>query len=172
MGKVKVHWYDADPGPIMKILNTVEREQGDPETMCISIDDDIAYPPNLLWSLATASVALGGAAVVGAKGAMMRRFVTGVNAQSEVSFFESLWPAGAKRVDPIDGIIRLDLIEGYGGVAYRVKHLDPPRLREMSSCDKKCFQSDDVVLNMQMQQTGVQRMMISGVAVKPFSFGN
>ncbi len=135
---MKIHWYDKDPGPIMKILNTVERER-DPETICISIDDDIAYPHNLLWCLATGSVAMGGAAVIGAKGALMRRFVTGPNAQSEVGFFESLWPTGAERAEPLKHMSRLDLIEGYGGIAYRVKHLDPVRLREMSSCDKKCF---------------------------------
>jgi hypothetical protein len=71
--KVKIHWYDKDSGPIMKILNTVERER-DPECICISIDDDIAIPVNVLWSLVTGSIALGGRAVLGTKGATMRRF--------------------------------------------------------------------------------------------------
>lgn len=66
----------------------------------------------------------------------------------------------------------LDLVEGYGGIAYRQKHLNAARLREMSSCDKKCYMSDDIVLNMQMQQAGVQRLIVQNVVVKPFSFGN
>jgi hypothetical protein len=42
----------------------------------------------------------------------------------------------------------------------------------MSSCDKKCYMSDDIVLNMQMQRAGVQRLIVQNVVVKPFSFGN
>jgi hypothetical protein len=32
--------------------------------------------------------------------------------------------------------------------------------------------SDDIVLNMQMQRAGVQRLIVQNVVVKPFSFGN
>jgi hypothetical protein len=71
--KVRIHWYDKDSGPIMKILNTIERE-GDSECICISIDDDIALPKNVLWSLVTGSLALEGRAVLGCKGAMVKRF--------------------------------------------------------------------------------------------------
>lgn len=67
--KLKIYWFDKDDGPIMKILPTVERESADPLTICVSIDDDIALPRNLIKSLVSASIAFEGRAAVGAKGA-------------------------------------------------------------------------------------------------------
>jgi hypothetical protein len=170
--KVRIHWSEKDDGPIMKILQTIEREKSDGDTICISIDDDIAMPRNLVKSLITASIAFDGRAAVGTKGAKVKSFLSQGPRSQQAQYFDTLWPQSVVAPLPVDGTVALDLIEGYGGVAYRSKHLQEKPLREMASCDKKCFQSDDIVLNMHMQQNGVARMRVEKVHVHPLSFGN
>jgi hypothetical protein len=149
--KLRIHWYERDEGPIMKILNTIEREQPvDGETICISIDDDIAYPRTLVNTMISAQVALAGKAVVGAKGSVVRRYLhTGPNSR-ESKYMDEIWPAHADRTQPLANMQAVDMIEGYGTISYRAKHLDPAKLKKLSGCDKKCFTSDDIVLNIQL----------------------
>lgn len=161
--KLKIHWYESDSGPIMKILNTIEREKGahddlTMDTICISIDDDIAYPRTLVNSLISAQVALKGRAVVGSKGSVVKRYLhTGPNSR-ESKYMDDIWPSHKERVQPLANMRTIDMIEGYGMISYRSSHLDPTKLRVLSSCDRKCFTSDDIVLNIQMQEQGVSRL--------------
>ena len=74
--KLKIHWYEKDDGPIMKILPTVERERArDPNTVCIALDDDMCYPRSLIRSLVSAQVATGGQVVVGGMGTDIRHYL-------------------------------------------------------------------------------------------------
>lgn len=57
--KLKIYWHDKDDGPLMKIINTIERAQ-DPEQICISIDDDICLARNTITSVISASIAYKG----------------------------------------------------------------------------------------------------------------
>ena len=54
--KLKIYWYEVDDGPLMKIVNTVERVQ-DPEAICISIDDDICLARDAIKALVSGQIA-------------------------------------------------------------------------------------------------------------------
>lgn len=68
--KLRIYWHENDDGPLMKILNTVERiAPKEPDAVCISIDDDMCYPRMHINSLISAHIATRGEAVIGGKGA-------------------------------------------------------------------------------------------------------
>lgn len=51
--KLKIYWHDVDDGPLMKIINTIDRAT-DPESICISIDDDICLARGTIQGLVSA----------------------------------------------------------------------------------------------------------------------
>lgn len=146
----------------MKILNTIERVQtDDPDAICIAIDDDMCYPAMHIKSLVSAHIATHAKAVVGGKGANVERYFTTGQQSSQVKSFLALWPASVPHESPLPGLDERNLMEGFGAIAYRAKHLNPVRLRELSKASNKCFTSDDLTLNYSMQEQGITRFVIN-----------
>lgn len=73
---------------------------------------------------------------------------------------------------PRDGFVYFDMLEGFGSISYRAKHLIPARLREFAAANKRCFTSDDITINTCLQEQGISRFMLHGIYLWPFSFGN
>jgi hypothetical protein len=129
--KLRVHWYPVDDGPLMKILNTIERQK-DPNTICISIDDDILLGRNCINSLISAQIALQGRACVGSQGGNLKSFLDRGKKGREFSFFQGLWPQNKRSVESVGDLQPIDLVEGFGGISYRAQHLNPSRLRQFA----------------------------------------
>lgn len=169
--KLKIYWYPVDDGPLMKILNTIER-QTDPEAICISIDDDILLGRDCINVLISAQIALQGRACVGSQGGNLKSFLDRGKKGREFSFFQGLWPQDRKTVQPVGDLQPIDLVEGFGGISYRARHLNPERLRQFAQADKKCYMSDDIVLNTQMQESGIPRFRAPNIHCRPLRYGD
>jgi hypothetical protein len=171
--KLRIYWHDTDDGPLMKILNTVERVSPiEPDAICIAIDDDMCYPRMHVDSLISAHLATQGNAVIGGKGANVANyFRTGYRSQ-QVKDFEAVWPTGVDHLTLLPGTDERNLMEGFGAIAYRARHLNPSRLRQLAAAHKKCFTSDDLTLNYHMQEQGITRFVINQFSINGLSYGN
>jgi len=129
----------GDLGPIAKILPTLDLV-ADPETVIITLDDDVAYPPCLLRSLFEAAREHPDMAF-GSKG-----FV-----------YDELG-----NIRPVRGNHRCcDVLQGYGAVLYRRGHLQADVLRAQLKEQPDRFRfSDDVILSNHLAGQGVARCTV------------
>lgn len=91
--------------------------------------------------------------------------------QSQANLYTNLWPPNKPIVKAREGFFFMDMAEGFGSVAYRAKHLNPERLRAFAASNKKCYTSDDITINTQLQESGITRMRVANVYLWPFRFG-
>jgi len=101
--KLKIHWHPTDDGPLMKIINTIERVT-DKDAICISIDDDILLGRYCINALISAQIMMQGSSCIGTQGSVVKNFLSTGRSSKEVKFFESLWPANKERVSPKDNL--------------------------------------------------------------------
>lgn len=143
-----------DLGPISKLLFAAEEIGAkDPDSIIITIDDDTVYPKGAIGQLLKYAIKLDN--------------VVGASAQNlgfwDISY--ARWPeTGAKTLNcGKTGESNCDVIEGFGGVAYKPKFLDTEMLRKLSSFtySKDCFASDDLVISYVLATKGVARTKIS-----------
>ena len=109
-----------DLGPITKILPVIDYEK-DPQTIVISIDDDIQYHPDILYQYYCKSLLYNDAIVT----------LTSTNIKREP---HKMYP----------------IIEGYLGIAYRIYHvifLYDEFNKHYKDLDLSCIGSDDLVLS-------------------------
>jgi hypothetical protein len=108
-------------------------------------------------------------------GAPMDVFLKGANKVRAVDAFRSLGAEAGKTcavIPKVDNLHVRELVEGFGGVAYRAKHIDVGEALRMSRLSVRCFQSDDLVMSAMLQKRGICRMKPSLYRVHGFSFGN
>ena len=129
-----------DLGPVMKILPALEVET-DPDTLLITVDDDVLYP------LDTISV-LQRAAHTHPESAFGSR---GFN-------FTNI----GQHLEPVRGNhTSCHVLQGYGACAYRRRHFDIDRLHFSLASEPKEFRfSDDVILSNHIASRGVSRFTI------------
>ena len=129
-----------DPGPVMKILPVLEVETG-PDTLLITVDDDVRYPPDTIPALQAAAEAHPEAAF-GSRGFNFR---------------------GAGRdLEPVRGNhVPCHVLQGYGACAYRRRHFDIDRLHLSLASQPEAFRfNDDLVLSNHLASRGVPRFTI------------
>ncbi len=62
--KLKIYWHPTDDGPLMKIINTIERVT-DKDAICISIDDDILLGRECINALISSQIMMQGKSCIG-----------------------------------------------------------------------------------------------------------
>jgi hypothetical protein len=139
-----VHIVDDDLGPATKIVHTIERLKN-PDDIVVSIDDDNLLPQGLLKKLIE-QCKLHDCVITG-----LGKYLRYWNLPRMRPFPMKL--ASSKYVD---------LIEGWSGVAYRKKHVDPAWVRRIiqNSCTE-CFVSDDLVLSAAIHLKGYSIQTLS-----------
>jgi hypothetical protein len=117
-----------DYGPATKLLGCLEHEQ-DPDTIIITIDDDIEYSSDLLRNLVSEALQ-NPSAKVGSR-ATNRNNTFGINPR--------------KRVTDDPDIV----LEGFGGVAYRRSMITDPIRTKLQSIPytDPCWKSDDITFD-------------------------
>jgi hypothetical protein len=131
---------EHDLGPIMKLLPVLEVEQ-EPDTLLVTVDDDVRYPPNLV-SVFQAAAQKKPEAAFGSRG---------------FNFTNN-----GQHLDPVRGhLVPCDVLQGYGACAYRRRHFDLERLNMSITAQPYDFRfSDDVLLSNHIASIGVPRFTI------------
>ncbi len=162
--KLQIIQEGKDWGPIMKILPALERFQNDPDAIIIAVDDDTGYSAGMAGQLIK-SVAMHDT-VVGNFGHNLGHW--GARQQ--------FWPDPSERTSACEnGEENLcDILEGFGGVAYKAKFFDVNRLKELSQLSLACKTSDDYVIHHALAEKNVPRRRIQNTyipGVHQFYFG-
>ena len=129
-----------DLGPVMKILPALEVET-DPDTILITVDDDVRYPPDTISALQTAAQS---------------------NPQSAFGSKGFNFTNISQHLEPVRGNhASCHVLQGYGACAYRRRHFDIDGLHLSLASQPKEFRfSDDVILSNHIASRGVSRFTI------------
>ena len=138
--EVSIQWRDNDLGPIMKLLPALEVET-EPETLIITVDDDVRYPSELV------SV-----------------FQEAAKTQPEAAFGSRgfNFTNQGQHLQPVRGnLVSCDVLQGYGACAYRRKHFNLEGLRRDLTSQPEMFRfSDDVLISNHIASLGVTRFTV------------
>jgi hypothetical protein len=160
--KIKIRRIKKDIGPISKILPTLTRIR-DNKAIIISIDDDVYYPQTLINELIYYSVKYP-KTIWGGAG-----FGFG---DMETILKRTNWPEKRKPRFPY-----VDVIEGWGAIAYKKGFLDIPLVKKLLKKGKVCKLSDDLVISYVLAKNKIKRKVImnkyfsGNEDVKPLSYG-
>lgn len=129
-----------DLGPVMKILPVLEVET-DSDTLLITVDDDVRYPPDTISALQIAAQAHPESAF-GSRGFNFTNI--------------------GQHLEPVRGNhTPCHVLQGYGACAYRRQHFDIERLYLSLALQPEVFRfSDDVILSNHIASRGVARFTI------------
>ena len=129
-----------DRGPVMKILPALEVET-DPDTLLITVDDDVRYPSDTISALQTAAQAHPESAF-GSRGFNFTNI--------------------GQHLEPVRGNhASCHVLQGYGACAYRRRHFDIKRLHRSLASQPEAFRfSDDVILSNHIASRGVTRFTV------------
>jgi len=144
--RIEIRWLNEDIGPISKILPSLENIR-DKKSIIISFDDDVFYPPALINELIYYSIRYpylipGGA---GFSFGDMEDIIKRKN-----------WPE--KRKPRFSDV---DVIEGWGAVAYRKEMIDINMVKRLNKLGTVCKLSDDLTLSYCHASYGIKRKIIS-----------
>jgi len=141
--RVTIHMTEKDYGPITKLLPTLELEK-DPETMIITVDDDIIYPPD-----------------------MVERLIGHHTTHPEAALGFRSWnipPSGMVKdsrilfAHQIRQPVKVDILEGMSGVLYLRKHFHRDFFCE--DLPEEGFYVDDVCISGYLEKQGVARYLV------------
>ena len=130
----------GDFGPVMKILPVLDVET-DPDTLLITVDDDVKYPSNTISALLTAAQA---------------------NPESAFGSRGFNFTNSKRHLQPVRGNHSpCHVLQGYGACAYRRRHFDIERLHKSLASQPETFRfSDDVILSNHIASRGVARFTV------------
>ncbi len=147
--KVKILRPPTDLGPLSKIVPAIEYVQKiDPQSIVISIDDDIGYPVGIFSELV--------------------RFITQnqdkkikvVGGIGQKASFWHLQPKNIKFLEICRTSGYCDVVEGFGAIAYVVGAIPTQKMIDFSKASSKCKLGDDIVINYALHISGVGRYRI------------
>jgi len=150
--KVKILRPAFDIGPATKLVPAVEYvKQKENNGLVVTIDDDHGYPKTMLSELISAA-AVNPGAVVGGSGQRL----TFWNLKKASVFDANLKYTGKKPYDDVR-LTPVDVIEGFGAIAYPSELVDTDLIRRWSAMSKEAKTSDDMVISMSLAVHSVPR---------------
>ena len=137
-----------DIGPITKMLPTLQMIR-DKNAIVISMDDDICYPASLINELIYYSVRYPNTIFTGSG------FNWGDDGYDDSDIDRRLWPIRRKPRYP-----HVDIVEGWGMIAYKKRLLDLARMKRLSKLDTNCKLSDDLTISYVLAEKRVPMKVI------------
>lgn len=144
--RIEIRWLDEDIGPISKILPSLQKIR-DKKAIIISFDDDVFYPPALINELIYYSIRYP-YLIPGGAGFSFGDMEDIINRKK--------WPEKRKPKWP-----NLDVIEGWGSVAYRKEMVDLNFVKKLNKLGTVCKLSDDLTLSYSHASYSIKRKLIS-----------
>jgi hypothetical protein len=145
---VYVNWCE-DIGPSTKVIPTAKLASS-PDSILISVDDDIEYKPTLVETLLKYSDKHPNAVITG-ESFMRLPSEKGKNdsqGQSQPQYAE--------------------LVEGYSSVLYKKKHIDDFTEETIKDYPKFCYLADDFIISNHLRKKGVPIVVITSANDKPY----
>lgn len=151
--RVRTVWLDKDYGPLCKLLGALVAEQ-DPDTIVLTLDDDMYYPPNLIQELVQ-KMEKHPTAAIGSSGFKIGTFPfywSWVMNQPE----HNRWWCN---FDYNHGQL-VDVLAGYPGAAYR-RSFFPRDIKELTryTKDNNIHNNDDVLISAWLSSQGIDRIV-------------
>lgn len=144
--------YCEDVGPFSKLYHTLKQEWENKETIIVTADDDVFYPPHWFKNLIRQAKRSPNKAI-GYRGRILK---------DKLNYKNSLKVTGASRFRPNP----VDIITGTWGALYKVKFFD------MDIFDlemiKANFMVDDIWITGHLAKNNIKRIVIRNVGVKLF----
>ncbi len=138
-----------DYGPATKILGVLEQVKLDPNTIIITVDDDIYYPHNLVLQLAYKAKQNPNYAI-GLTGSNPEYDEEGkISKHSAEGFYNNYTPDAS-----------VSFLQGFSGIAYRRKFFDES-IFEIKNAPKECVNSDDLYLSFYLSKRAVKRTILN-----------
>lgn len=161
--RIKVFVIKKDLGPVTKILPTLMRIKSG---SVISVDDDIAYPFDMISQLMNAAVktpnqvTCGGGFTFGGKG--MGKY----GEYFESTNWQDMWPAKSAKYPFVD------ILEGYSSVIYNKKLFTKSVIDLILELNKSCKLSDDLTISYSLASHGIKiKSLKRGEDIFSFSYG-
>jgi hypothetical protein len=150
--KVKILKIEKDLGPISKLIPAVEyvKQQGDLNAIVITVDDDSGYPWGAMNELIFSAV-LNENSVVAASAQDLPFWKISSYGFPYVHDARGFFTCGTSEFS------NCNIIEGFGGVAYRVGFVNTDLMKHLIATDsgRSCFASDDLVISYALAKEGV-----------------
>jgi len=151
---VYINWCE-DIGPSTKVIPTVKLASS-PESILISVDDDIEYKPTLVETLLKYSDKHPEAVITGES---FMRLPSSNNSNKDTSTQYA------------------ELVEGYSSVLYKKKHIADFTEETILNYPKFCYLADDFIISNHLRKKGVPIVVITSTNDKPYgeiflSYGN
>lgn len=155
---------ETDFGPITKLYGALASES-DPETIIISCDDDIIYPPQLFETLLEKSYLQPEACICGS-GLLVKYGMTFNSTYTNMDKFHQL--NGLAGFLPPPSGRKVDIICGAAGTLYKRKFFGSmaectEKLFEVSLSDMDILCNDDVLISGYLQSRGIDRMVFPSI---------
>ena len=140
---IKINWCE-DIGPATKILPT-RKLYSDPETIIISIDDDILYTKTMIETFLKHS-----------------SIFPDVVISSSSLYIITEPPPGVNNNDIPPNTYFSEFLEGFSGVLYKKRTLDLINISDeyILQLPKYCFQSDDFLLSNELKKNGIPILIV------------
>lgn len=136
-----------DYGPATKLLGVLEQAQLSPETIIITVDDDMFYPHNLILQLAYAAKMRGDFAI------------TTLGADIDYDEFGNIRGPGFGIIDRTTEDTVVDLIVGFRGTAYKAWFFDSS-IFEIGTAPRACYMHDDLYISFYLAKRGIARRVL------------
>jgi hypothetical protein len=144
-----------DYGPATKLVGALEKIKFVPNTIIITIDDDVIYPKNLVLHLAYFAKANPNSAV-GVMGA-----VPIYDKEQKISLDSEY---GLKRISQANASVHI--LQGWASVAYRARFFDRT-IFEIENTIPECRNSDDVYLSFYLARHNISRIVLRNKYLDP-----
>lgn len=144
-----------DYGPATKLLGTLANVDLPPDTIIITVDDDVFYPDNLILQLAFKAKSNPSRAI-GIIGANPDYDMNGnIPLNSEL---------GLVKIKTADAVV--SILQGYAGIAYRKRFFDD-KVFDITAAPTDCVNSDDIYLSFYLAKHGIQRQVLRNDYINP-----
>lgn len=146
-----------DYGPATKLLGLLEQVDLEPNTIIITVDDDVIYPKNLVLHLVYKAKQNPNAAI-GIIGADFD-----YDAPWQIAT-DSLW--GLTNISTPNA--RVSVLKGYGGVAYRKKFFNA-NIFNLAKDAEPCYNTDDILISYSLAQQHIPRTVLINDFISPIN---
>jgi hypothetical protein len=173
-GKVIFNQIGKDLGPISKILPTFRRlynEGSPPDTIVISIDDDHLYSSEAIKELIEKKASYSSQGGVVTFGGNVLNHWIHAEGGDEQRLFPN-WTSKLKMCfsDQKSFVCRVDVVEGWAGVAYELKDFSSLDLKLMEALatktSKECRLSDDLVISFVLGLNNTPKYRLNSLKLK------